>query len=131
MKYIRILTVFLLMTLAISPVLAANCAATCASKTVMSTISNGNDADMSTMMHCHENLTSKPAADNHHSDSHHDKSDASHKSCPMGVGCHFAQATPTNTNIKHVLVTVSVVSFPSFDSTEKSVDLSPPLKPPA
>ncbi|MBC7697046.1 MAG: hypothetical protein H7Z70_01625 [Bacteroidia bacterium] len=127
MKYIRILTVFLMMTLAISPVLAANCAATCASKTVMSTISNGNDADMSTMMHCHKNLTSKTAANNQH----HDKSDASHQTCPMGAGCHFAQATPTNTNIKHVLVTASAVSFPSFDSTEKSVDLSPPLKPPA
>ncbi len=131
MKYIRILTFFLMMTLAISPVLAANCAATCASKTVMSTISNGNDADMSTMMHCHENLISKDVANNHHSDSHHDKSDASHQTCPMGAGCHFAQATPNNTNVKHVLVTASAVSFLSFDSTEKSVDLSPPLKPPA
>lgn len=131
MKYLRILTVFLIMTLAINPVLAANCATTCVSKTVMSTISKGDDADMSTMMHCHENLTSKTSANNQHSDSHHDKSDASHQTCPMGAGCHFAQATPTNTNFKNMLVTASAVSFLSFDSTEKSINLSPPLKPPA
>lgn len=131
MKYIRILTVFLMMTLAISPALAANCAATCASKTVMSILSQGNDAKMATMMHCHENLTSKAVANNHHSDNHHDKSDVSHQTCSMGAGCHFAQATPTNTNFKHVFATASIVLFPSFDSTEKSVDLSPPLKPPA
>ena len=127
MKYIRVLTAFLTMTLGISPVLAANCATTCASKVVMSTMFNANVADMPTIMHCHENLTSKTAANNQH----RDQSDASHQTCPMGAGCYFVQATPVSTNFKYMFATASAVLFPSVDSIEKSVYLSPPQKPPA
>lgn len=120
MKYIRILTVLLTMTLAISPALAANCAASCAAKTVMSAI---NPDDMSTMANCHEHANDKDAG-------HHDKS-GTHQSCPMSAGCHFSQALSTDTSLQHVFVAATALLFPNFDSTDKSVDLSPPLKPPA
>lgn len=122
MKYIRVITVLLSMTLAISPALAANCAASYASKTVMSAI---NPDDMSTMANCHEHANDKDATS-----SHHDKS-GTHQSCPMNAGCHFSPALSTDTSFQHVLVAATTLLFPSFDSTEKSVDLSPPLKPPA
>ena len=135
MKYIRILTVYLIMSSAISPALAANCATSCTSKTVMSTlisssISAINPDDMSAMVNCHKDLSAKEATSIYPTDGQHDKSDSHHQSCSM-TGCHFSQATPADTLFKHVFIAAISVSFPSFDSTEKSIDLSPPLKPPA
>lgn len=135
MKYIRILTVYLIMTLAISPALAANCATSCTSKTVMSTVISSsiatvNPDDMSAMVNCHKDLSAKDAASIYPADGQHDKSDSHHQSCSM-TSCHFSQATPADTLFKHVFIAAISVSFPSFNSTEKSVDLSPPLKPPA
>ena len=108
MKYIRILTVYLIMTLAISPALAANCATSCTSKTVMSTlisssISTVNPDDMSAMVNCHKDLSAKDATGIYPSDNHHDKSDSHHQSCSM-TGSHFSQATPADTLFTHVIL---------------------------
>ena len=135
MKYIRILTVYLIMTLAISPALAANCATSCTSKTVMSSlisssITTVNPDDMSAMVNCHQDLSDKSAASIHPTDGSHDKSESHHQSCSM-AGCHFSQATPADIWFKHVLISAISASFPSFESIEKSIDLYPPLKPPA
>lgn len=133
MKCIRIITVFLMMTLAISPALAASCALSCTSKIVMSALSPD---DMSTMKNCHKASSDKSSAlkDSTPKDStrnYTNQSDANHQSCAMGAGCHFSQATPTDSSSKYAFIASTIISFPKFDSNEKSVDLSPPLKPPA
>ncbi len=128
MKCIRIITVLLMMTLAVSPALAASCAVSCTSKTVMSALSHD---DMSTMKNCHEASNDKSTAQKNSTHNHNNQSDASHQSCTMGAGCHSSQATPTDSSSKCALIASTDISFPRFDSTEKSVDLSPPLKPPA
>ncbi|MEO7343983.1 MAG: hypothetical protein ABIU85_04015 [Methylotenera sp.] len=116
------------MTLAISPALAANCALSCTSKIVMSALSPD---DMSTMKNCHEASNDKSSTLKDSTRNHTNQSDANHQSCTMGAGCHFSQATPTDSSSKYAFIASTIISFPKFDSNEKSVDLSPPLKPPA
>lgn len=131
MKLLRLLTSFLIMTLAISPALAANCSVTCASKNVMSgLISNSTSIahsdDMSGMENCHNKSVANDTAGNHQ-----DKSDTRHQSCTMGVGCHFSQAMPADSPFKYKFSAISTISFPQFEVSANSADLLPPLKPPA
>jgi hypothetical protein len=131
MKFFRTITVILILALVTSPALAAICATSCASKSMMSTV---NSDDMSGMMHCHKGSTHKESTGSDKSSPDHSSSGQSgteHKSCAMGAGCHFAQATPVDSTSKYTLIDASTIAFPRFDSAEKSVDLSPPLKPPA
>jgi hypothetical protein len=80
-----------------------------------------NAEHMSNMANCHEGSMDKDKT----------KSTTEHKSCTMGAGCNFSLATPIGLSSKYVLIDLSSIAFPRFDSSEKSVDLSPPLKPPA
>jgi hypothetical protein len=121
MKLFRTMTIMLIFALATGPALAAVCAVSCASKSIMTTV---NADHMPTMMNCHEGATHKESTSS-------DKSGTEYKSCSMGAGCHFAQATPVNSASKYVFINATSVSFPRFDPSEKSIDLSPPLKPPA
>ena len=73
------------------------------------------------MPKCHKGLMDKEKP----------KSNTERKSCLMGAGCNFSLATPIGLSSKYVLINLSSIAFPRFDSSEKSVDLSPPLKPPA
>lgn len=118
MKHIRIIAIFLIMTLAASPALAAVCAASCASQSIMSSLHHD---DMSGMKNCHESSKKQEQT----------KSNTEHKSCAMGAGCHFTQITPIESFTKYVFAELTATSFPRFVPSEKSVDLSPPLKPPA
>jgi hypothetical protein len=59
------------------------------------------------------------------------KSNIEHKSCSMGAGCNFSQATPIDLSSKFVFIDLTSISFPKFKSSEKSAELSPPIKPPA
>jgi hypothetical protein len=59
------------------------------------------------------------------------KSNTEHKSCSMGAGCNFSQAAPIDLSSKAVFIDFSSILFPQFNLSDKSVDLSPPLKPPA
>jgi len=59
------------------------------------------------------------------------KSSNEHKSCAMGANCQSTQVPPIELATKYDFATSAVISFPSFAPSEKSVDLSPPLKPPA
>lgn len=108
----------LILVLASSPALAAICATSCASHSVMSSIHSDG---MAGMKNCHEGSMSK--------DKH--KSSSEHKTCAMGAGCQFTQVTPIESSAKYVFATSAAILFPSFIPSEKSVDLSPPLKPPA
>lgn len=114
----RAIAIVLILALASTPVLAAICATSCVSHSIMSTMRSDS---MSSMKNCHEASMSK--------DKH--KSSNEHKSCAMGAGCKFTQVTPIESITQHFFAISATASFPSFVSSEKSVDLSPPLKPPA
>lgn len=125
MRTIRAIAVFLILVLASSPALAAVCATSCASQTVMSSM---HLDDMSGMKNCHEGVMNKnkSKADTEH------KSNNDHKSCAMGAGCHFTQITPPiDGSSRTLFANSSSVLFPKFVPSEKSIYLSPPLKPPA
>lgn len=126
MKRIKLIIVFLIMILAISPVLAANCVTLCAAQSMINMASS-----QSMTSHCHKSnmlanevKSSMPIPDMDHSGS-------SHKSCTMGAGCHFAQVTPLDVSLKFTLIDNAVVFSSSIPPAKKSADLFPPLKPPA
>lgn len=109
----------LILALASSPALAAVCATSCASQAVMSAL---HPSDMSGMKNCHEGSMNKDKS----------KSNIEHKSCAMGAGCSFTQVIPPiDASSKSVFADSHAISFPRFVPSEKSIDLSPPLKPPA
>ena len=119
MKHMRIIAIFLIMTLAASPALAVACGISCVStKSVMAA---EKTSDMSAMTNCHEGSMNKKET----------QSTTEHKSCTMGAGCHFSQVTPIDSSSHHTLIESATVSFPELASSAKSADLSPPLKPPA
>ena len=109
----------LILALVSSPALAAICATSCTSQSVMSAL---HPSDMSGMKNCHEGSMNKDKS----------KSSTEHKSCAMGAGCNFTQVTPPfDASSKSVFADMSSISFPKFVPSAKSIDLSPPLKPPA
>lgn len=115
----RAIAIFLILVLASSPALAAICATSCASNTIISSV---HSDDMSGIKNCHEGSMSKNKS----------TPNAEHKSCAMGAGCHFTQVTPPiDLSSKYVFTDLTSISFPRFVPLEKSIDLSPPLKPPA
>lgn len=119
MKLFRSIAMVLILALATSPALAAVCATSCVSQAVMSSVHPDN---MTGMKNCHDASMNK------------DKTQTStkHKSCAMGAGCNFTQVTPSvDLSTKEVFAISTAISFPRFASSEKSIDLSPPLKPPA
>jgi hypothetical protein len=118
-RFFRTIAVVLILALASSPVLAAICATSCVSHSVMSSM---HSDDMAGMKNCHESTMSKDKPQ---------KSSHEHKPCSMGAGCQYTQVTPIESSAKYVFAPLPAVSFPSFTPSEKSVDLSPPLKPPA
>lgn len=119
MKFFRLIAVILILVLASSPALAAICATSCASQSVRSSL---HVNDISGMQHCHEGSMSKDTK----------KSHTEHKSCAMGAGCHFTQVVFSFDGLsKYIYADSSGASFPKFFPSEKSIDLSPPLKPPA
>lgn len=120
MRFFRAIAMILILALASSPALAAICATSCASQAMMTSMHANND--MAGMKNCHEGSMNK------------DKSTSSteYKPCAMGAGCHFAQVTPPmDSSTKTVFFDSATVSFPKFVPSAKSIDLSPPLKPPA
>lgn len=119
MKLFRAITMVLILALASSPALAFHCATLFASDSVMTALHP--DIAMSGMKHCQEEGVKKD----------HTESDNDLKPCAMGAGCHFTQATPVSFTSKHLYLDLTKQSFPLFTPSEKSVDLSPPLKPPA
>lgn len=118
-RFFRAIAMVLILALASSPALAAHCATSFASESLMTAMHS--DGDMSGMTHCQYSAMKKNQS----------KSSAEHKPCAMGAGCHFAQATPVDSFSKYVFMDATQQSFPRFTPSEKSVDLSPPLKPPA
>lgn len=117
LRYIRSISVILILAIAISPAFAANCVASCATKSIMTAV---NTEDMSSMPNCHKAMEKEKS-----------KLNIEHKSCSMGAGCNFSQATPIDLSSKFVFIDLTSISFPRFNSSEKSADLSPPIKPPA
>ena len=118
MKFFRAIAMVLILALTSSPALAAICVTSCASHSILSSMHSN---DMAGMKNCHEGSIGK--------DKH--KSSTEHKSCAMGVSCQFMQVTSIESPIKYVFATSAATLFPTFVPSEKSVDLSPPLKPPA
>lgn len=118
MKFFRSIAAILIFALATSPALAAICATSCASGSVMASIHVNN---MDGMKNCHEGSMNKSQQ----------KPGTEHKSCAMGAGCHFSQVTPVESSSKYFFAAIAAISFPGFTPSGKSVDLSPPLKPPA
>lgn len=119
MKLFRAIAMVLILALASSPALAAICATSCASQAMMTTL---HANDMAGMKNCHEGSMNKDKR----------KPNTEHKSCTMGVGCHFTQVTPPiDASSKTVFFDSSTISFAKFVPSSKSTDLSPPLKPPA
>jgi len=117
-KYFRAISVILVLALVAGPVFASVCATSCAGKKMMAA---ADVTHMSSMANCHEGSMSKGKT----------KSAPVEKSCNMGAGCNFSQAVSVDSSSKFTLDNISALSFPHFISSEKSVDLSPPLKPPA
>ncbi len=119
MKPFRAIAMILILVLASSPALAAICATSCASQSAMASVHSEN---MSGMKNCHEGSINKNKS----------KPSTEHKSCAMGADCHFTQVTsPADLSSKYVFADSTSISFPRFVPFEKSIDLSPPLKPPA
>jgi hypothetical protein len=119
MRKFRLVAMVLILVLASSPALAAICATTCASLSAMTALHSN---DMTEMQHCHEGSMG----------THTNKPSAEHKSCVMGATCHFAQViSQVDSLSKYVFAGLTRLSFPEFTPFEKSIDLSPPLKPPA
>lgn len=119
MKLFRAIAMVLILALASSPALAAICATSCASQSMMTSMHTN---DMAGMKNCHKGSMDKEQS----------KSKAEHKSCAMGASCHFTQVTPPiDASSKTVFFDLSVISFAKFVPSAKSIDLSPPLKPPA
>lgn len=119
MKFFRAIAMVLILALASNPALAAVCATSYASKALISSL---HSESMPVMKNCHDNSMKKDKS----------KSNADHKSCTMGAGCHFTQLTsPIASSTKVILVDSTTITFPKFSPFAKSIDLSPPLKPPA
>ena len=119
MKLFRSIAMILILALASGPALAAVCATSCASQALMSSLHTDN---MSGMKNCHEASMNKDK----------NKTHTEQKSCAMGAGCNFTQVTPpVDLSTKDIFAVSMAISFPSFVPSEKSIDLSPPLKPPA
>lgn len=119
MKFFRAIALVLMLALTTSPALAAICAISCASQSIMSI---GQSSDIATVENCHEESMGQ---ENHQPSTKQDR-------CPMGAGCHFTQVTsPIIASQKIVFLDSNNLIFPKFVPSAKSVDLSPPLKPPA
>ena len=119
MKLFRAIAMILILALATSPTLAAVCGTSCTSQAIMSSMHADN---MSGMKNCHEASMNKDK----------NKTHTDHKSCAMGASCNFTQVTsPVDVSTKDVFAISTEISFPKFVPSEKSIDLSPPLKPPA
>lgn len=122
MKFFRPIAVMLILVLASSPALAAFCAASCASQSVMSSLSLYSN-DMSGTQHCHEGSMS---TDEKHT------TNTEHKTCVMGAACHFVQViSDVDSLSKYVYADTASVPFSKFAPSDQSIDLPPPLKPPA
>jgi hypothetical protein len=122
MKFFRPIAVMLIFVLASSPALAAICAASCASQSVMSSLSLHSN-DMSGMQHCHEDSMNTDEKNT---------SNTEHKSCVMGSACHLTQITSDVDSLsKYVYADTTSATFSKFAPSDKSIDISPPLKPPA
>lgn len=119
MKFFRSIALVLIFALVTTPALASICATKCASQSILSAIQP--DSHMADMTHCHDSSMKKDQS----------KTDTEHPSCAMGAGCHYTQVTPADLSLKYTFNTENDHSFPRFTPSEKSVDLSPPLKPPA
>lgn len=118
MKFLRSIAVMLVFVLASSPALAAICATACASQSAMTSV---HANDMSEIQHCLKGSmdvgTNKPSTE--------------HKSCAMGAACHLTQViSQVDSLSKYVFAGSTSASFPKFVPFDKSIDLSPPLKPP-
>jgi hypothetical protein len=119
MKLYRSIVLILILVLASSPALAAVCAISCATESVVLSL---HANDMSGMQHCHEGSMTKDT----------NKPHSEHKHCAMGAGCHFSQVIFSFDGLSnYIYADLSSASFPKFVPSENSRDLSPPLKPPA
>jgi hypothetical protein len=118
MKYFRATAMVLILALTSSLALADICATSCASHSIISSM---HSEDMAGMKNCHEGSMNKEKS----------KANTEHKSCAMGAGCQFTQVTPIVLPAQYVFTASASIAFPSFVPFEKSVDPSPPLKPPA
>ncbi len=120
MKQFRSIGVMLILVLASSPLLAAICAASCASQSATSFSLNATNMDE--VQHCHEGAGSKDE----------NTSNTEHKSCVMGAACHFAQViSDVDPLSKYAYVDTASVLFATLASSDKSVNSAPPVKPPA
>ena len=117
-KYIRLIVVILILALATTPALAINCIGSCASNSV---ISGEYSVKKAAMKNCHDNSVRKSKQN----------PSAEHKSCSMGTGCNLTQVTSFELYGNNIFTTYSKATFSSFTFSNKSLDLSPPLKPPA
>ncbi|PKO47104.1 MAG: hypothetical protein CVU29_04045 [Betaproteobacteria bacterium HGW-Betaproteobacteria-22] len=135
MKYVRAVATFLTLIMASSPLLAAACSISCATGSVVPSISAplnaiASDASAKVEDHCQHGMATdgKHESVKHSPDKH--PSNAEHKGCTMAGGCHLAQATlvspmlPANAN--HTDTTL-----PPFTPFALAADVPPPIKPPA
>jgi hypothetical protein len=120
MKLFRSIAMLLIFALVSSPALAAICATSCASQMVMATM---HADDMSGMEHCQHHSNKNKEDQN--------KSTTEHKSCTMGASCSFTLVTTLDSSLNYSLADLTSSFLPIYIPTDKSVDLSPPLKPPA
>lgn len=119
MKSFRSIAVMLVLVLASSPALAAICTISCASQSAMTLLQSN---DLTETQHCHEGSMSKGE----------NTPNSEHKSCVMGAVCHFSQViSEVDSLSKYVFADSTSAFFPKFVPSDKSIDISPPLKPPA
>jgi hypothetical protein len=121
MKFPRIIAAVLIMIMVSSPVLAADCAVACATGSMMTQkVAANNDSSKMSMSDCH--MASHEQNKN--------KTPSEHKDCAM-AGCNLTQTTSAPYSVRVLFPEQPISFYPGFDQTEASVDLSPPLKPPA
>lgn len=121
MKTFRLITFFLILSVAFAPAISAACSITCSSGEL-----SGGIVDAEALA---ESSHSSVAADHchHDSSSHHEPS---HKNCNM-AGCHFVQSVALNETSGNPFHHAADAVRWHFDTFAVSADLSPPIKPPA
>ncbi len=121
MRFFRHIAAVLILVLVSSPALATICAASCASQSVMSSYAQ-HASNASGKAHCHES-PNKQGKNTQNSEHHF---------CVMGHACNFAQViSGVDSLSKYVYADTNNILFSRLAISDKSVDLPPPLKPPA
>jgi hypothetical protein len=117
MKFVRAISVILILMLATGPALAAACSASCLAAEMQAQMST-DAAGMAGMDHCQ------------HQKSSQNQQQTKHGHCSM-IGCQSVSAAQMGEDTSLVAPEFASTALPKFTSFGVSAELPPPIKPPA